>query len=201
MSAGPTGVLALQGAFAAHAEVLAGLGEQVVQVRRPDELEGLVRLVVPGGESTTMSMLAERGGLLEPLARFVASGRPVLGTCAGAILLSRRILDGRADQRCLGAIDIVTRRNGFGRQVDSFTQDVEVEGFSSPFRAVCIRAPVIEEVGEGVRVLARVDGRPALVAEGAIMVSIFHPELAGDDRVHRLFLAGGTGPADDDERS
>jgi 5'-phosphate synthase pdxT subunit len=184
-----TGVLALQGAFALHEQVLRGLGETTVQVRRPEHLEGLDRLVVPGGESTTMSMLAERSGLLEPLERFTASGRPVLGTCAGAILLSTKVLDGRADQRCLGAIDLTTRRNGFGRQVESFSEDIHVPVLGdAPFHAVCIRAPVIESVGPDVEVLARIDDHPALVRQGGIMVSIFHPELAGDPRVHELFL-------------
>ena len=184
-----TGVLALQGAFALHEQVLRGLGETTVQVRRPEHLDGLDRLVVPGGESTTMSMLAERSGLIEPLERFVASGRPVLGTCAGAILLSTKVLDGRADQRCLGAIDLTTRRNGFGRQVESFSEDIDVPVLGEvPFHAVCIRAPVIESVGPDVEVLARIDDHPALVRQGAIMVSIFHPELAGDPRVHELFL-------------
>lgn len=188
--AATTGVLALQGAFGLHQEVLESLGERVVQVRRPEHLEGIGRLVVPGGESTTMSLLAERGGLLAPLRDFARSGAPVLGTCAGAILLSAEIRDGRADQHCLGAIDIVTRRNGFGRQVDSFSEPVEIEGLDGPsFTAVCIRAPVIEAVGEGVEVLARIDGHPALVRQGAIMVTIFHPELADDTRVHELFLS------------
>ena len=184
-----TGVLALQGAFALHQKMLAELGDTAVQVRRPEQLDGLDRLVVPGGESTTMSMLAERTGLLEPLRAFVTSGRPVLGTCAGAILLSAEILDGRGDQHCLGAIDISTRRNGFGRQVDSFEELVPVPELGDPpFHAVCIRAPVIERAGDGVEVLARIDGHPALVRSGAIMVSIFHPELSGDTRVHRRFL-------------
>ena len=183
-----TGVLALQGAFALHQQVLESLGETVTQIRRPEQLDDIERLVVPGGESTTMSMLAERFELIEPLRGFVDSGRPVLGTCAGAILLSSEIRDGRDDQRCLGAIDITTRRNGFGRQVDSFTEEIEIEGLDAPFQAVCIRAPVIERVGDDVRVLASIDGHPALVVERAIMVSIFHPELAGDPRVHQEFL-------------
>ena len=191
MSPGPsTGVLALQGAFALHQEILESLGEQVVQIRRPEHLEGVDRLVIPGGESTTMSMLAERSGLLEPLRELARGGAPVLGTCAGAIFLSSHIRDGRPDQHCLGAIDIVTRRNGFGRQVDSFTEPIDITGIDGPaFRAVCIRAPVIDEVGDGVEVLARIDGHPALCVQGAIMVSIFHPELADDTRVHELFLS------------
>ncbi len=190
MSSGElVGVLALQGAFALHQEMLESLGQRVVQVRRPEHLEGVARLVVPGGESTTMSMLAERSGLLEPLGELVHSGIPVFGTCAGAILLSTHIRDGRADQHCLGAIDIVTRRNGFGRQVDSFTEPIDITGIEGPFTAVCIRAPVIDDIGDGVQVLARIDGHPALVRQGAIMVSIFHPELADDTRVHELFLS------------
>ncbi len=185
-----TGVLALQGAFALHQRVLESLGQRVVQVRRPEHLEGVDRMVIPGGESTTMSMLAERSGLLEPLRELISAGTPVLGTCAGAILLSSHIRDGRADQHCLGAIDIVTRRNGFGRQVDSFTEPIEITGMDGPaFQAVCIRAPVIDDIGDGVQVLARIDDHPALVREGAIMVSIFHPELADDTRVHELFLS------------
>ncbi len=191
MSSGElVGVLALQGAFALHQRVLESLGQQVRQIRRPEHLEGIDRLVVPGGESTTMSMLAERSGLLEPLRELTRSGMPVFGTCAGAILLSSHIRDGRPDQHCLGAIDIVTRRNGFGRQVDSFTEAISITGVDGPpFTAVCIRAPVIDDVGDGVQVLARIDDRPALVREGAIMVSIFHPELADDARVHELFLS------------
>lgn len=184
-----TGVLALQGAFALHQKMLESLGEQVVQVRRAEQLDGLDRLVVPGGESTTMSMLAERFELLVPLREFAASGRPVLGTCAGAILLSCEILDGRADQHCLGSIDISTRRNGFGRQRDSFEEELSIAVLGEiPFHAVCIRAPVIERAGPGVEILAQIDARPALVRSGAIMVSIFHPELSNDTRLHRLFL-------------
>ncbi|MBS1838104.1 MAG: pyridoxal 5'-phosphate synthase glutaminase subunit PdxT, partial [Actinobacteria bacterium] len=176
------GVLALQGAFELHARALESLGAATLEVRRPEQLDLVDRLVVPGGESTTMSMLAERGGLIEPLREFCTSGRPVLGTCAGAILLASEILDGRDDQRCLSAIDLSVRRNGFGRQVDSFEIDVEVPalaaaGLGAPtFHAVCIRAPVIERCGPEVEVLADVDGAPALVRSGAIMVAIFHPE-------------------------
>lgn len=184
-----TGVLALQGAFALHEQVLASLGEPTVQVRRPEQLDGIDRLVLPGGESTTMSMLAERAGLLGPLRDFASSGRPMLGTCAGAILLSARILDGRADQHCLGAIDMTTKRNAFGRQVESFSECIPVPELGvEPFRAVCIRAPVIEAVGDSVDVLASLDGRPALVRQGTVMASIFHPELAGDTRLHQIFL-------------
>lgn len=188
------GVLALQGAFGLHCEVLESLGAAAVEVRRPEQLDDVDRLVVPGGESTTMSMLAERGGMLGPLEEFCGSGRPVFGTCAGAILLGSEIIDGREDQRCLAAIDIAVRRNGFGRQVDSFEVDIDVPALvaaglgARPFHAVCIRAPVVERCGPGVEVMATIDGTPALVRDGAIMVAIFHPELAGDSRLHELFL-------------
>ncbi len=188
------GVLALQGAFGLHVDLLESLGVRAVEVRRADQLDSVDRLVLPGGESTTMSMLAERFDLLEPLRDFCRSGRPVFGTCAGAILLGSEILDGRDDQHCLGAVDISVRRNGFGRQVDSFEIDVDVDALATaglgdaPFHAVCIRAPVIERVGDGVEVMARIDGSPALVRDGAIMVAIFHPELAGDRRLHELFV-------------
>jgi len=188
------GVLALQGAFGLHVDLLESLGVRAVEVRRADQLDSIDRLVLPGGESTTMSMLAERFDLLEPLRDFCRSGRPVFGTCAGAILLGSEILDGRDDQHCLGAVDISVRRNGFGRQVDSFEIDVDVDALAdaglgdAPFHAVCIRAPVIERVGDGVEVMASIDGSPALVRDGAIMVAIFHPELAGDRRLHELFV-------------
>ena len=188
------GVLALQGAFGLHVDLLESLGVRAVEVRRADQLDSVDRLVLPGGESTTMSMLAERFDLLEPLRDFCRSGRPVFGTCAAAILLGSEILDGRDDQHCLGAVDISVRRNGFGRQVDSFEIDVDVDALATaglgdaPFHAVCIRAPVIERVGDGVEVMARIDGSPALVRDGAIMVAIFHPELAGDRRLHELFV-------------
>lgn len=187
-------MLALQGAFSLHAQVLESLGVDTVEVRLPAQLDDIERLIVPGGESTTMSMLAERFELLEPLRAFAQSGRAVFGTCAGAILLCSEIIDGRADQHCLGAIDVSVRRNGFGRQVDSFEIDLDIPALAAaglgdaPFDAVCIRAPVIERVGDDVEVLATVDGSPALVRSGAIMVAIFHPELAGDRRLHELFV-------------
>lgn len=189
------GVLALQGAFALHQQVLAELGAATVAVRRPEHLADLDAMVVPGGESTTMTMVAERNGLLAPLRDLATSGIPVLGTCAGAILLASEILDGRPDQPCLGVVDVSVRRNGFGRQVDSFETDIDVPALAEaglgeqPFHAVCIRAPVIERVGERVEVLARIEGRPALVREDRVLLSIFHPELTGDPRVHQLLLA------------
>ena len=183
------GVLALQGAFAAHLRVLGELGAAAFEVRTAEELAEADALVVPGGESTTMSMMAERGGMLEPLGEFVRSGRAVFGTCAGAILLASGILDGRADQHCLAAIDFSVRRNAYGRQVESFEIDLPVEGMDGPpFHAVWIRAPRIERVGDGVEVCATLDGSPCLVRSERIMVSTFHPELAGDARLHDRFL-------------
>ena len=162
----------------------------MVEVRTPADLEGVEALVLPGGESTTISMLLGFNGLAEPLRRAVVDdGLPTLGTCAGMIVLARTILDGRDDQVGLDAIDIGVRRNAFGRQVDSFETDLRVEGLEGDaFPAVFIRAPVVEEVGPGVEVLAAVDGRPVLCRQGAVLVAAFHPELSGDDRLHRLLL-------------
>jgi 5'-phosphate synthase pdxT subunit len=196
MSAQPTtsvphvvGVLALQGAFAAHAEVLASLGATTREVRTPDDLEGVAALVLPGGESTTMSKLLESSGLFDPIAKRMADGMPVFGTCAGLILLSSEVLDGRPGQRLFAAIDLVSRRNGYGRQIDSFEETVAVAGLDGPeFPVVFIRAPIIESVGAGVEVLASVDGRPVLCRQGHVLVAAFHPELTGDARIHQLFL-------------
>jgi pyridoxal 5'-phosphate synthase pdxT subunit len=164
-----------------------------VEVRRPEHLDGVDALVVPGGESTTMSMLLERSGLFDPVAERLAGGMPAMGTCAGMILLATEIVDGRPDQRCFGAIDVSVRRNGYGRQVDSFDQAIDlsragVEDPDVPFDASFIRAPVVERTGEGVAVLAEVDGRPVLCASGPVMVAAFHPELSDDLRIHRRFL-------------
>jgi pyridoxal 5'-phosphate synthase pdxT subunit len=163
------------------------------EVRRPEQLEGVDALVLPGGESTTMSMLLERSELFDPLGERLAAGMPALGTCAGMILLASEILDGRPDQRCFGAIDLSVRRNGYGRQVDSFDQAIDLSGAGVedpevPFDASFIRAPVVERTGEGVDVLAEVDGRPVLCASGSVMVAAFHPELSDDLRIHRRFL-------------
>ncbi|MGH9214350.1 MAG: pyridoxal 5'-phosphate synthase glutaminase subunit PdxT [Acidimicrobiales bacterium] len=183
------GVVALQGASAKHAAMLARLGVEVVEVRTPDSLTDVDALVIPGGESTTISMLLESSGLFEPLAARIADGLPAMGTCAGMILLADEILDGRDDQRCLGAIDIGVRRNAFGRQVDSFETELEVEGLDGgPFHAVFIRAPIVERAGPDVEILARAAGQPVLCRSGDILVAAFHPELSGDDRLHQLFL-------------
>jgi 5'-phosphate synthase pdxT subunit len=181
------GVLALQGAFAAHARVLTALGAESVEVRTPEDLDGLDAMVLPGGESTTMSQLLERTGLFDPLAGLLAEGLPVLGTCAGMILLATEVVDGRSDQRSFGAIDLRVRRNGYGRQRDSFESDVTVDD-GSPFHAVFIRAPIVEATGDGVEVLATFDGHPVLCRAGAVTVASFHPELSQDPRVHEQFL-------------
>lgn len=193
MTTKTVGVLALQGAFRAHRAVLDSCGVRTVEVRRPEDLGGVDALVLPGGESTTMSMLLERSGLFDALADRLAGGMPAFGTCAGMILLARRILDGRPDQRCFGAIDIDVRRNAYGRQVDSFDAAVFVEGpgFSDPgrpFDASFIRAPAVERVGEDVVVLAHVGGRPVLCSSGPVLVASFHPELSDDPRIHERFL-------------
>jgi 5'-phosphate synthase pdxT subunit len=183
------GVLALQGAFAAHARVLADLGAEPVEVRRPDALESVDALVMPGGESTTMSMLLESSQLFEPVAKRLADGLPVLGTCAGMILLASEVVDGRPDQRSFAAIDITVRRNAYGRQVDSFETDLDVPAIGAPpFHAVFIRAPGVERVGPDVEVLAELDGRAVLARQGAVTVAAFHPELSGDPRLHARFL-------------
>jgi 5'-phosphate synthase pdxT subunit len=184
------GVLALQGAAGRHADALAALGAAPVEVRTPDDLVGVEALVLPGGESTTISRLLDTSGLFDPVAERLAAGMPALGTCAGMILLAADVLDGRPDQRSFAAIDVAVRRNAFGRQVDSFEAELEVDGLDGAgFPAVFIRAPVVERVGEGVEVLAEVDGRPVLCRQGAVTVAAFHPELSGDLRLHRRFVS------------
>ena len=182
------GVLALQGAFARHARVLAALGAVPVEVRSPEQLDGIAGLILPGGESTTMSMLLESSGLFDPLSSRLDDGMPVFGTCAGMILLATDVLDGRPDQRCFGAVDIAVRRNAFGRQVDSFEADLPLAGDPEPFPAVFIRAPVVERAGPTVEVRATVDGKPVLCRQGNVTVAAFHPELSGDSRLHAAFL-------------
>jgi 5'-phosphate synthase pdxT subunit len=191
------GVFALQGDVREHVHTLAGLGATTVAVRRPADLDGLDGLVLPGGESTTMYKLAMSFDLLEPLRSAVKGGLPAYGSCAGMIMLADRIEDGIDDQRTIGGLDVVVRRNAFGRQVDSFEADVDfAEVAGGPVHAVFIRAPWVESTGAGVEVLARVDGGPAdgrVVAvrggaEGQLLATSFHPELTGDARVHELFL-------------
>ncbi len=187
------GVLALQGDVREHTGLLAGLGIEARAVRRPVDLDELDAIVLPGGESTTLSLLLQSAEVFEPLAARLAKGLAALGTCAGMILLAREVLDGREDQRCLGAIDVSVRRNAFGRQVQSFEADLAVRGIDKAMHAVFIRAPVVERVGPGVEVLASVEGpdgasRPVVCRQGRVIVASFHPELAGDDRLHRLLL-------------
>lgn len=183
------GVLALQGAFASHQRRLDELGVASRQVRTPADLDGVDALVMPGGESTTMSKLLVSSGLFDPIAARLAGGMPTLGTCAGMILLAAEVLDGRPDQRSFGAIDIAVRRNGYGRQVDSFETELHVAGLGPPtFHGVFIRAPKVERVGPGVEVLSEHDGVPVLLRSGRVSVAAFHPELAGDARVHAQFV-------------
>ena len=185
------GVLALQGAFAAHVRCLRELGAEPTEVRTPGGLAEVDALVLPGGESTTMSMLLESADLFDSLGARLAEGMPTLGTCAGMILLGAEILDGRPDQRCFGAVDISVRRNAFGRQVDSFEADLSVADLDDgPFRAIFIRAPFVERVGADVEVLASVDGHPVLCRQGHVTVAAFHPELSDDLRLHDHFLRG-----------
>ena len=174
------GVLALQGGFQAHERVLRRLGARVREVRVPADLEGLEGLVIPGGESTTMSLGVEREGLAGPLRELAARGTPVLGSCAGLVML---------DREHLGAMDILARRNAFGRQIRSFEADLELRGLAGgPLRAIFIRAPWIAEHGPGVEVLAEVDGHPVAARQDNLLALAFHSELGEDDRLHELFL-------------
>ncbi|MGN6162882.1 MAG: pyridoxal 5'-phosphate synthase glutaminase subunit PdxT [Marmoricola sp.] len=196
MSAPLIGVLALQGDVREHAAALRRCGADVRPVRRPDELDDLDGIVLPGGESTTMSKLAVAFGMFEPLRERLSAGLPALGTCAGMIMLAERILDPRSGQQTFGGLDITVRRNAFGRQIDSFESDLElVQGSSDapPLHAVFIRAPWVEEAGEDVEILARVRSGPAAgrivaVQQGPLMATSFHPEVTDDDRIHRAFL-------------
>jgi 5'-phosphate synthase pdxT subunit len=181
------GVLALQGAFEAHQHVLGQLGFETVQVRTPSDLKLVGALVMPGGESTTMSHLLLTSGLFESIDTRLKQGMPVFGTCAGMILLAKDVLDGRSDQKSFGAIDIDVKRNAYGRQIDSFETDIAVDGFVDDFHAVFIRAPQIARCGEGVTVLARHGQDVVLARQGSVIVSSFHPELASDVRIHSLF--------------
>jgi len=187
------GVFALQGDVREHLRMLAGLGVEAVGVRREAELDRCAALVIPGGESTTMFKLARTFDLFEPLRQRIKEGLPVLGTCAGMIMLAERVEDGTRDQETLGGLDVTVRRNAFGRQVDSFEGDVDFAGLDDPVHAVFIRAPWVEQSGPDVEVLARVGygpaaGRIVAVRQGSLMATSFHPEVGSDDRVHRLFL-------------
>jgi 5'-phosphate synthase pdxT subunit len=202
------GILALQGDVAEHGAALSELGAVPRRVRRPEDLAGLDGIVLPGGESTTMSMLLESSGLADPLGKELAAGLPALGTCAGMILLGRDAVDGRPDQRYFGVIDLTVRRNGFGRQLESFECDLDVAALTGgPLRAVFIRAPLVETTGPGVEVLGTLEqpgalghslgagpfeaggAVPVLCRQAAVLVAAFHPELTPDRRVHALFLS------------
>ena len=188
------GVLALQGDVAEHAAALRASGAEPVPVRRADELAAVDGLVLPGGESTTVSKLLDVFGLRAPLRARVAAGLPVYGSCAGMILLADEVIDGRADRASVGGLDVAVRRNAFGRQVDSFETDLDVAGVAGgPVRAVFIRAPWVERAGESVEVLATVAegpaaGRIVAVRQGSLLATAFHPEITGDHRVHLAFV-------------
>jgi 5'-phosphate synthase pdxT subunit len=193
MAAPVIGVFALQGDVREHLAMLRNAGVDAQPVRRPEELSAVDALVLPGGESTTMYKLAQTFDLFGPLQERLAAGMPALGTCAGMILLADSIEGGIDGQTTLGGLDIVVRRNAFGRQVDSFETDVQFAGLDEPLHAVFIRAPWVEKVGDSVEVLARVEtgpkaGRIVAVREGALMATSFHPEVTSDDRVHRYFV-------------
>lgn len=181
------GVLALQGAFAAHSDCLASIGVQSIEVRVPEQLGLVDALLMPGGESSTMSQLLESSGLFDPIAARIAEGMPVFGTCAGMILLASEILDGRSDQRSFSAIDISVRRNAFGRQVDSF--EANIDSSVGEFHGVFIRAPRIERVGVGVEILGSINDEPVLVRQGNVLAASFHPELSNDARLHEYFVS------------
>jgi pyridoxal 5'-phosphate synthase pdxT subunit len=182
------GVLNLQGDVREHAAALADVGCVGRPVKRPSDLDGLAGLILPGGESTTLSMLLTSTGLYEPVAARMAAGWPVFGTCAGLILLAREVLDGRPDQRHFGVLDAVVRRNGYGRQAQSFQAELVFgSGEGPPLPSVFIRAPLVASVGPDVEVLAALDRAPVLLRQGRLLASAFHPELTADRRVHRLF--------------
>jgi pyridoxal 5'-phosphate synthase pdxT subunit len=191
------GVLGLQGDVREHARALERAGATPMVVRRPDEIDAVDGVVLPGGESTTIGKLLDRFELLEPLRTRARAGMPLYGTCAGMILMAIEIEGPQGAPHRLGVMDIAVRRNAYGRQVDSFEADLDITGLDAPLRAAFIRAPVVERVGSRVEVLAALDDRPVLVRQGHLLASSFHPEMTGDARVHELFvdLALNTGTA------
>lgn len=198
MTAPQVGVLALQGDVREHLAALRSAGADPVPVRRRNELDAVDALVIPGGESTTMSHLMRELELTEPLRARLADGMPAYGSCAGMILLASQIVDAGVDGRAaipLSGIDMTVRRNAFGRQVDSFEGDIEFSGLDGSVHAVFIRAPWVERVGRHVQVLARAAGHPVAVRQGPVLATSFHPEVTGDRRIHRLFVAMVTGAA------
>ena len=186
------GVLAVQGDVREHRQALESLGATVVPVRRPRELDGIQGIVIPGGESTVIDKLLRAFDLFDPLQAALRAGLPAYGSCAGMILLADRIIDGTADQQTLGGLDITVRRNAFGRQVDSFEQDVTYAAWPTPLHAVFIRAPWVEDIGPSVEILASVESagrqRPVAVRQGRLLATSFHPEVTGDTRVHAHFV-------------
>jgi 5'-phosphate synthase pdxT subunit len=188
------GVLALQGAFIEHEQMLQRLGVEAVEVRLPKDLAGCAGVIIPGGESTTIGKLAVQYNLIEPLREMARAGKPLWGTCAGMIFMARAVEREGRDQPLLGLMDVMVQRNAFGRQVDSFEANISIKGVDGdkPFHAIFIRAPLIEAVGDGVEVLARVekDGQDVIVAarQGNLLATSFHPELSNDDRFHRYFV-------------
>jgi len=188
------GVLAVQGDVREHLYAVERAGARGTSVRRPAEVAAIDGLIIPGGESTTMDKLVRAFGLFEPLRQRIAAGLPVYGSCAGMIMLADRIAEGRPDQQTLGGLDITVRRNAFGRQVDSFEEDLHIHAIGgAPMRAVFIRAPWVEECGDGVEVLATVEegpaaGRVVAVRQGRLLATSFHPEVTGDHRFHQLFV-------------
>jgi len=184
------GVLALQGDVREHSAALSEAGATPVDVRVPEDLSGVEALVLPGGESTTLNLLLRSSGLWGAIEERLRDGMPALGTCAGMILLAHEISDGRPDQTSFDAIDISVRRNGYGRQLDSFETDLTVDGLSSSMHAVFIRAPLVERAGPEVEVLARHSGVPVVCKQKQVVVAAFHPELSADGRLHELFLEG-----------
>ncbi|MFN2464482.1 MAG: pyridoxal 5'-phosphate synthase glutaminase subunit PdxT [Candidatus Dormibacteria bacterium] len=181
-------MLALQGAFREHIEILRRLGVEAFPVRTKDELDDADAVVLPGGESTTMDKLLRKFELQQPLRERLRGGMPALATCAGLILLSREVIDGLPDQECLGVLPVSTRRNGYGRQPDSFERALDIDGLRDQFPGVFIRAPVIVDLDADVEVLASVEGRPVAIAAGPVIGLTFHPELTRDGRLHELFL-------------
>jgi 5'-phosphate synthase pdxT subunit len=180
------GVLALQGDVREHLNLLQSLGVDASEVKKPHQLSEIDALILPGGESTTIAKMAVRFGMFDPLRSAIHDGLAVYGTCAGMILLASTISD--SDQPVIGALDVVVRRNAFGRQNESFETLVDVDGFDSPFDGVFIRAPWIEKVGADVEVLAAIDDHPVMVRQGRILATSFHPELTGDRRIHQILL-------------
>lgn len=181
-----TGVLALQGDFREHIRALSSLGAAAIEVRTAAQLADVDRLVIPGGESTTIGKLARGYDLVEPIRERARDGMPVFGTCAGMIVLAERVVDG---DPLLSLMDVTVRRNAYGRQVDSFEADVDVEGIDHPVRGVFIRAPWIEEVGSDVRVLSTFETRPVILQQGNLLAASFHPELIGETSLHEYFLS------------